>query len=280
MECNVEALGERSAQEALDIDRSCAYQGRSEGALAARRTYPQAVASASRSVIPLSLVAPAVLLAAYGNGASVVLASAPTIGGWGNVAVGLAPAVLMLGWGRRFAALSLRECGIGRERLASSAGLGLLVALALVLPVLVVLRAPPWLGGAVSYAPLNMLPLDSVLWRGLVWMPLDTALPEEVAFRGVLLAALLQRFDAPRAVLLSAGAFTIWHAVIVARTVGVTNLASDPLFLAIGFVGSLASIFVGGLVFAVLRLSTGNLAGSIVAHWAFNAALLLGLYAP
>jgi CAAX protease family protein len=236
-----------------------------------------AVIARSRGV---QLLLPALLLAAYGNAASMVLMNASTSGGWGNVVVGFVPAVLMLGWAWRFGGLSLPDFGVVRHRAVWSGLVGLAVAFALALPVLVVLRAPPWLGGPVSHAPLNMLALDSLLLRAFVWMPLDTALPEEIAFRGVLLGALMQRFDASRAVLLSAGVFTVWHTVIVARTVGVTNLSSDPLFMAIGFVGSLASVFVGGLIFAMLRLSTGNLTGSIVAHWGFNSILLLGLYSP
>jgi membrane protease YdiL (CAAX protease family) len=37
-------------------------------------------------------------------------------------------------------------------------------------------------------------------------------------------------------------------------------------------------VLIGGVLFAVVRLATGHLVGSIVAHWAFNAVLLLGLY--
>jgi uncharacterized protein len=111
-------------------------------------------------------------------------------------------------------------------------------------------------------------------------MPLDTALPEEIAFRGVLLAALLQFCAPTRAVLISAAAFTVWHAVIVARTLGGTNLAEDHVLLALGFLGSFFSVFVGGIIFAILRLKTGHLLGSISAHWGFNAMLLLALHTP
>ena len=48
----------------------------------------------------------------------------------------------------------------------------------------------------------------------------------------------------------------------------------------LGLAGALGAIFVGGIVFAMLRLRTGNLAGSIVMHWAFNAILLVGIYTP
>src|SRR5712691_9182061 len=73
--------------------------------------------------------------------------------------------------------------------------------------------------------------------------------------------------------------FTLWHGVIVTRTVALTNLQADPLLVIVGLAGAFAAVFVGGILFAALRLVTGQLAGSIVAHWAFNAALLVGLYA-
>jgi uncharacterized protein len=226
------------------------------------------------------LVLPAALLAAYGNAASLALAQAAPAGGWPGVALGAVPAALMYVWGRHVVALSAQELGLTRHGALRSTGIGLLVGLALALPAVLFLYAPPLVGHPVTHAPLGSLTPESLLWRAFVWMTLDTAAPEELAFRGVLLAALLRRFAVPRAVVLSAVAFTLWHAVIVTRTLGVTNLATEPLFLTLGFVGSFASVFVGGIIFAVVRLRTGHVLGSIGAHWAFNAVLLLGLYAP
>jgi membrane protease YdiL (CAAX protease family) len=111
-------------------------------------------------------------------------------------------------------------------------------------------------------------------------MPLDTAIPEEISFRGALLAGLQCHVAVRRAIVASASVFTLWHVVIVTRTLVATNLADQPLLLGLGIAGALASIFVGGVIFAVLRVRTGNLAGSIVAHWAFNTTLLIGIYAP
>ncbi len=110
-------------------------------------------------------------------------------------------------------------------------------------------------------------------------MPLDTARPGGIPFRGVLLAVLRRRWAAPWATVLSAVPFTLWHGVIVTRTIALTNLQADPLLVIVGLAGAFAAVFVGGILFAALRLATGHLAGSIVAHWALNAALLVGLYA-
>lgn len=64
--------------------------------------------------------------------------------------------------------------------------------------------------------------------------------------------------------------------MIVTRTVALTNLQADPLLVIVGLAGAFAAVFVGGILFAALRLATGHVAGSIVAHWVFDAALLVG----
>jgi membrane protease YdiL (CAAX protease family) len=220
----------------------------------------------------------ATCLAVYGNGVSLALAQAGPAQGWLGVGLGAVPAAAMFVWGRRMAALSMRDLGLSRRGVVRSACVGLLVALGVALPAVLFLNSPPLVGRPITYAPLSNLSTESLLWRAFVWMPLDTALPEELAFRGVLLAALLRCFAAPGAVVISAIAFTLWHAVIVSRTLGVTNLADEPVLVALGLAGSFVSVLVGGVVFAVVRLATGHLVGSLVAHWAFNAVLLLGLY--
>ena len=154
-----------------------------------------------------------------------------------------------------------------------------MAALAATLPALLVLPFPLIMEHPVTYSPLDSLSFQALLWRGCLWMPLDTALPEEFAFRGVLLAVLRRRWAPPWATVLSAVPFTLWHGVIVTRTVLLTNLEGEPLLVIVGLAGAYAAVFFGGILFAALRLATGHLAGSIVAHWAFNAALLVGLYA-
>jgi membrane protease YdiL (CAAX protease family) len=184
---------------------------------------------------------------------------------------------LVLIWGRWSDQLTATELGLTPRRLVRSAGVGLLVALGTAVPALLFLRFPPLVGQAVEYAPLASLSPEALLWRAFVWMPLDTAIPEEVAFRGVLLASLRRRWSELPAVLVSAAVFTSWHGVIVSRTVALTNLQSEPRLAMLGLLGALLAVGVGGVLFAWLRLATGHLAGSIVAHWAFNAVLLLSL---
>jgi len=39
-----------------------------------------------------------------------------------------------------------------------------------------------------------------------------------------------------------------------------------------------AGVFAGGVIFALLRLRTGNLAAAVLAHWLFDAGLITGLF--
>ena len=218
-----------------------------------------------------------VSLVAYGNLGALVLGTATPVGPWPGVFLGMLLMISVVAWSCLRSRVGLEELGLATRGFLPSTGLGLLVALATALPALLFLRFPPLLGTAVEYPPLGSMPPDALLWRSFVWMPLDTAIPEEVAFRGVLLAMLLRRSSTMPAVVLSALVFTGWHAVIVSRTVALTNLQSEPLLSILGLVGAFLAVFAGGLLFAWLRVASGNLAGSIVAHWAFNTLLLLGL---
>jgi uncharacterized protein len=219
----------------------------------------------------------ALSLVAYGNTASLLLGTTMPAGGWPGVVVGALLLGLVLGWGWWSERLTRPELGLVRRHALRAAGLGLLVALATALPALLFLYFPPLVGQAVEYAPLRSLSREALLLRAFVWMPLDTAIPEEVAFRGVLLASLRRHMSDVPAALTSAVVFTAWHGVVVTRTVALTNLQAQPLLLTLGLLGAVLAIWVGGLLFAWLRLATGQLAGSVVAHWAFNALLLFGL---
>ena len=80
------------------------------------------------------------------------------------------------------------------------------------------------------------------------------------------------------AALASAIPFSLWHAIVVFHTVGQTSLAQSGIGWIVGCTGGFAAVFIGGVLFARLRLATGNLACSFVAHWGFNAVILIGLY--
>jgi membrane protease YdiL (CAAX protease family) len=224
------------------------------------------------------VIALCVLLPVYGNFTALLVGTAVPVGPWPGVGLGLALVPIVLAWARWVDRSTPQELGLTPgARLLPSAAIGLVIALAAAVPALLFLRFPPLVGQPIEFVPLGSLPRDALLWRTLVWMPLDTAIPEEIAFRGVLLATLRHRFGTRPAVLLMALVFTLWHLVVVSGTVALTNLQSVPLLAALGLIGAFVAVGLGGVFFAWLRLATGHLAASVAAHWAFNGVLLLGL---
>lgn len=105
-------------------------------------------------------------------------------------------------------------------------------------------------------------------------IPVITALTEELLFRAVLLAILLQLMSIRWAVVISAGVFGLWH---VLTTIGDLdgNEATESLN-AIARVGSVAVVVVvtavAGLLFGWLRVRSGSVVAPWFAHIAFNAA--------
>lgn len=225
--------------------------------------------------LALSWQAFAVFLVIWGNVAAYLAGSAmPT--GWGGAALGLALAGITLAWARA-QGLTRDDLGLRPERVGRSALVGLGLAVVAAGVGLVVLRYPPVFGEAITYAPLVTAGIGDIVFRTGVTMPLDTVIPEELAFRGALLGAVLRRFRLVPALVWSAAVFAAWHLVIVRATLLQTNLVADPVFGALGATGAFVAVFGGGVAFALLRLWTKSLAAPMVAHWAFNSALLFGM---
>jgi membrane protease YdiL (CAAX protease family) len=132
--------------------------------------------------------------------------------------------------------------------------------------------------GGIGYSPIAALPLRSLLTRELIEIPLLTAVLEELVFRQYLFRAFAQR-TMLATVLINAGIFTLWHLVVTARTVLATSFAGSPLLLAGAYVGSLATIFVAGVVFALVRWRTRSFAYSALTHWVVLGLTTLAVWA-
>jgi len=135
--------------------------------------------------------------------------------------------------------------------------------------------APAVVGQPVIYEPLSRIATGDLTPHIAFFLPLGAVIPEEIAFRGTLLGGLLARDRVRTAVTASAIAFALWHGTVAAFTVLNTTL---PVALVIpAIAGALAVLFVGGVIMASLRVTTGSLLTTIAAHWAFNAIVLVGL---
>jgi uncharacterized protein len=175
--------------------------------------------------------------------------------------------------------LTLAELGLTRRGAARGAAIGLAVAAVVAAGAVVIVRIGPMVDGPVQYAPFATMPAADAIMRAVVWVPLATVLPEELSFRGVLLALLRRRYADTRAALLSAIPFALWHGLIIVHTVGETSLARNTSGWTLGILAGFVVVALGGLLFAYLRIRTGTLFAPLACHWAFNAAVLIGLYA-
>lgn len=168
--------------------------------------------------------------------------------------------------------LGLRLAGAARGVIVGVLAAGLIaVAGATVLRL-----APSLIGGPVGYLPLERVSGDELARHIALFLPLGTALPEEIAFRGTLLGGFVGRYSVRTAVTVSGLVFASWHLTVVWFTLGDTII---PVVLVIpAALGALVAVFAGGIVLAGLRIATGTLASSIAAHWTFNAMLLVALW--
>lgn len=158
----------------------------------------------------------------------------------------------------------------------------------------------PVVVGDLGYNPIKDISLNELLYRTLLSVPLFTAIPEELLFRSYFydkprassfelrtkessqpsaisfspkLSKLQSLFINYQSLIFNVVIFTLWHLVVVARTVLDTNL-SDNIFLGLlSYAGALAAVAVGAAVFWLVRWKTGSFWYSALTHW-LNVALM------
>ena len=192
--------------------------------------------------------------------------------------------VLVLVAGARASGLGWDELGLGRQgvrRDLVTAGLGAALTAAAVatgaaLPVADGFRAD------------ERYPSPSSARRAaLTHIPLAVAVPEEVAFRGVLDAALRRHLTPAGATAWGAAAFGAWHALgataMARENAGLGRVVgTGPLGTAAGVAGAVVTTAAAGLGFLALRRRSGSVLPGVAVHWALNAtaALAAGLRRP
>jgi uncharacterized protein len=173
--------------------------------------------------------------------------------------------------------MSVRELGLARPHLRPGWrwGSATAVVVAAVLGVGVALSDHVGVVGILLGDQRAALPAGELLYHATVRIPLGTAIFEEVAFRGVLLAVLARSMRWGAAVVVSSAVFGLWH---VAPTMVALRINEVAVGSAAGIgtiVGAVAVTFVAGLVFCWLRTRSGSLLAPILAHWATNSLGLL-----
>ena len=168
------------------------------------------------------------------------------------------------------------DLGLGR----TNAGAGVLYgagAVGIVLLVLVLAAVIPATNGYLHDSRAQISG-GRLLYEIGVSIVLLTAIPEEFAFRGVLLGSALKLWGPWRASVITSVLFGLWH---IEPTLGTMrdNHATVGLSASIGgqvlvVLGAIAVTFVAGLLFCWLRLRSRSLIAPIMAHAATNGLAL------
>lgn len=190
------------------------------------------------------------------------------------VPVNLAVAAVVLAAGRR-AGLAPRDLGLGAW--GSGARAGALAAVAVAAGLAAALAVPA-LRPLFEDARVAGAGWGLVAYRALVRIPLGTVLLEEVAFRGVLLAAWQRVAGTWLAVLSSSAIFGLWHVRPALELIDANDAAAGSAATAGAVALAVASTAAGGAVFCWLRLRSGSLLAPIIAHAALNSLALVAAF--
>jgi CAAX protease family protein len=164
------------------------------------------------------------------------------------------------------------ELGLSREHWKSGAGYAL-AAVAVVMSVIAIGALMPWTRP--MFMNNNYATLSGALIASMVIIPLQTVIPEELAFRGVLHGALNRAWGFRGVAAAGSLLFGLWH---IATSLGLTssNVGFTRIFGG-GMVGTVAGVVlavaatgVAGFVFTWLRRRSGSLLAPIALHWSLN----------
>jgi uncharacterized protein len=164
------------------------------------------------------------------------------------------------------------ELGLGRDHWKSGIGYALaavaLVVAAITVGVLLPLTRPMFMNN-------HYVTISGALVASMIIIPLQTVIPEELAFRGVLHGALNRAWGFRGVAVAGSLLFGLWH---IATSLGLTssNVGFTRLFGG-GIVGMLAGVTLAvfatgmaGFVLSWLRRRSGSLIAPMALHWSLN----------
>src|SRR6516164_6257613 len=169
--------------------------------------------------------------------------------------------------------LTPADLGLGRGgwlpgrtgyRLAATVGAGWLL-------IAVVPAARPLLGDK----RITSLGGRAAAYQALIRIPVGTALWEEIAFRGVLQAALRRVMPRATAIAVTSCVFGLWHIRPTIQALRANGLAGTRGRAVAGVAAAVAGTTAGGVLFSWLRERSGGLAAPILVHVATNSGGLV-----
>jgi membrane protease YdiL (CAAX protease family) len=173
----------------------------------------------------------------------------------------------------RHAGLSFDELGLGRRHVKRGLTFAA-VEVALVVVAYLMAAAIP-LTREAFHDQRYQLSLGAAAVTAFVVIPLSAVIPEEIAFRGVLLGLFARRTRPAVAAVASSGLFGLWHVLPSLRLSRVNPAVSSVAGAGwagalLGVVGAVLFTFAAGLLFCELRRRSGSLLAPIGLHWAVN----------
>jgi membrane protease YdiL (CAAX protease family) len=190
---------------------------------------------------------------------------------WASIVTVPVAAIGLVAW-LRVDGLGWAELGLGREHWKSGAAyaVGAVASVMAVIAVgaLLPLTRPMFMNQ--HYATIS-----GALMASMIIIPLQTVIPEELAFRGVLHGALNRAWGFRGVAMAGSLLFGLWH---IATSLGLTsgNVGFTRIFGG-GVVGMLAGVVMAvvatagaGFVFSWLRRRSGSLLAPIALHWSLN----------
>ena len=170
--------------------------------------------------------------------------------------------------------------GLERRHLGSGLRWGLVV-LALVAAVVAVAALVPATSGVLD-DDRAQVPYDHMLWEVGFGILVATVLPEELAFRGLLLGTGMRAWGPWRGALASSALFGLWHISPTLNTMAdnaaLDGLSSSTPGRVLVVLGNVAVTFVAGLVFSWLRIRSKSLLAPIVAHLSTNGVAFVAAW--
>ena len=164
------------------------------------------------------------------------------------------------------------ELGLGRDHWRSGVGYAV-VAVAVVVSVVAIGALLPWTRP--MFLNNKYATVSGALIASMIIIPLQTVIPEELAFRGVLHGTLNRAWGFRGVAAAGSLLFGLWH---IATSLGLTssNVGFSRLFGG-GLPGELAGVMLAiaataaaGFVFTWLRRRSGSLIAPIALHWSLN----------
>lgn len=173
--------------------------------------------------------------------------------------------------------LTAADIGLGREawlpgllasRLAAATAAGwlLIAVVPATRPLLGDKRITSLKGRAVAYQAAVRIPVGTVLW-------------EEIAFRGVLQAALRRVMSKNAAVTVTSVVFGVWHVRPTAGALRVNGLAGNRRRAAAGVLAGVAVTTAAGAFLSWLRERSGRVAAPVLLHLTANSGGLVAAWA-